>query len=1020
MPAIRLGFFTLDSNWLLSNVVIPIALILVAWLVIGDLARDPDSLPGIDTYWHVTLIDEAMDRVRSGEPVGPISETINAGRPYLYDTGTSYPQFVYWVSLPVALITGSAAVAYGLLMVTAIAVAQLSFYFGFRSRLGIIAAVVGAAAFAYAPFSLTAVAPEGRYPALLAVSTLPAILAGIISLLDRPSRVVWAITVLAVVLSSAFHAMIFYIGVIPIGFISFLYALNLRVGPKRYVFATSVIVIGVLVAWIALPDGIADLSSDGGLAGISVADTVGEGRAEAGLGNEIVPFSIRWNSFDTSQRLTNLNYAGVGMVLAMLLTVALARRRQVFIFAAGAILAYLLTTGTLTPLWDQLPLKTSLEPRRFLFPAYLAASLVIATGVSHWVRQIDSARSVKALALYGVPIVAVIGLILFDAIPMAKRIVPFPDRQRNEWTEAVNNADVDGRLFWNAGSGFATYYFGGRKTGIEVLGRSSRVDADSRSGWADSALNELALFNTRAVMTDEVTFPSLAVGLLEHGFVEERRWDSRVLLASPASSSLVMNQTVDVGLIGPAAINYWSKILTNTGNIVNPENISEELLSSFRLVVISAPRFSDVDPNEQVLLKYVNNGGRVIVEEPNLAGLGLFKTGFTTEDVPPEFEMPADDGPIDVLPFVAVDGGTFRGVSYQPVGELVLAGTTPEGETVPLIQKEARGEGFIYWVCCNIGNHVDGTGDKKMAAAIRHFFDEEIGGFRSIWPTEFDTEVERLGPSEYRFSYMAVEDTPVLISLGAGAYRSIELEDGQKVKLESVGRIMAAILPAGDHTVTIGTIGTPVSAPVALVWLVGLTMAGLILSVGWEPLGRPGGSYVDIASRAVSAAVDTVVRYFNPIWAGELRFDGGILRADTPLIKTQFEAVSSARDSLERYAPDSPSVALAVVIVEISAHEGGEVDFLIEDLVLHTATGASIKPTKMEGMGTDASPQYILTTAFGRPRTRLEGIVVVGKGESRIGYVLFELEELSDIRSLSIASVEDLKITFDSATVSHV
>jgi hypothetical protein len=151
---------TFRRGWLLSNFAIPFLLILALYFVLGDIVSKPNQLPGTDTYWHVTLIDEAYDRFKGDGQDGPISESINAGLPYLYDTDGTYPQFVYVTSLFVSLLTGNAGVTFGLMMFLASAVAQLSFYFGFRSRFGHVGAAIGAIAYAYAPFTLTNIAPQ--------------------------------------------------------------------------------------------------------------------------------------------------------------------------------------------------------------------------------------------------------------------------------------------------------------------------------------------------------------------------------------------------------------------------------------------------------------------------------------------------------------------------------------------------------------------------------------------------------------------------------------------------------------------------------------------------------------------------------------------------------------------------------------------------------------------------------------------------------------------------------------------
>jgi len=304
------------------------------WFTVGDLMANPDNIPGFDTYWHITLIDEASDRLLAGEAIGPISESLNAGRPYLYDTDATYPQFAYWVTALVGAFVSNSGMAYALVLFAALLVAQLSFYFGFRSSFGILAALIGAVAYGYAPFVMTNVAPQGRFPALLAVATLPAVIAGILSLLDRPSRGVWVLTILAVGLSVAFHAMVFYIAAIPIGIIALLFGVFSGLGPKRLAFAGSAVVVGILVVWVLLPDGISELSRSGGVAGVAARSSGSGIRAGTGSNAFIAPFSVRANSFDVSLRSFNENYAGIGIAIAAALTLALVRRKNVFIFSS--------------------------------------------------------------------------------------------------------------------------------------------------------------------------------------------------------------------------------------------------------------------------------------------------------------------------------------------------------------------------------------------------------------------------------------------------------------------------------------------------------------------------------------------------------------------------------------------------------------------------------------------------------------------------------------------------------------
>lgn len=1000
----RTGF---PRKWLLSNIAIPLVILVVTWMVLGDLMRNPDHLPGTDTYWHVTLIDEAIDRFKAGEPIGPISESINAGQPYLYDTDTTYPQFAYWVSIITGVLAGGAGTAYGFLLFAASLTAQLTFYFGFRSRFGQVGSVIGAMAFAYAPYTMTSVAPQGRFPALLAIATMPAILAGTMSLIDHPSRRIWVLTAVAVAFSAAFHAMVFYIAVIPIAIIGLIYGLTKKVSPARFGLVLSVAIAGVLLAWILLPDAIADPTQGGGVAQVAVTSAGPGVRATTGGDDVILPFSIRWNSFDVSLRPSNENYAGIGIVLAALIALVLGLRKQIVIFAFGAAVAYALATGTLTPLWERVPLAAQLEPRRFLFPAYLSAGLMIAAASGEWLRRIVTGRSIKVVAIYCIPLVAVIWLLAFDAVPMARRIAPKPDDTALEWSTAFKKADPDGRLFWNANADFAPYYFIGRETAEGTIGRLGTVDAAIRNGFIDTALAELALYNTRAILTDERAFLELADAAKSAGYEQVGRWKAQVLLTSDAPGSIFMNQTRDVGLIGVAANKYWSRIFPNSASIGNPAEIPWELLSSFKVLVLSAYQISDVEETEKVLLDYVNNGGFVIFGEPNGSGANLFGATSSIADVPRNFTVPGADGPVNVLPFT-IGGGRFAGVDYEEIGEIVLAGTTPTGETVPLIQRKKMGQGAIYWVCCNTGNHVvvfPGR-DHRLARVVRDYFESEAGEFGDVWPTEFDADVVQTGPSEFQISYTAESAVPVLISLESVHKRSFTLENGEDVEFSSIGRISSVVLPAGSHVATLGTDARPFSLPIVVIWVFGLAVAVAILSVGWQPLARDGAPYFEVALMALR-------RYLSPKWAGGVPIPVGVLMAQMPRIETKYEVLSTDSGTLQKFAPDASDDRLAIVSLEISASEQSTNGFSIDDLRLHTVDGREIKPMSNSGMDAPATIRSRLLSALDRRQPRLEGELALEKGQSISGFVLFSLKGNPEIRSLSTVSNPGERIEFD-------
>jgi hypothetical protein len=406
------------------GIAVILLIVLSTWYVMGDVVRDPSNLAGTDTYWHTTLIDEAVDRINRGDSVGPISESINAGTPYLYDTGSVYPEFSYWTAIVLALVVGSSSLAFAILMFSAVLLSQLTFFIGFKSRFGSVGAAIGAIAYGYAPFFLTNVGVQGRLPAVLAVSLLPLVLAALLNTLNHPTKKWWIAGLIATMLAVSFHPMVFYMAAVGMAMVAGLVVITARVSFKRIVIATALIVLGVSVSWIFLPDQLTSLSFNNGAVG-ALASADGAGlRANTGAESQIVPFSIRWNSFDVMLKEINENYAGIGLALAGLIAPVLVWRRNVFLFALSAVALYLLATGTLTPFWNMIPLSTALEPRRFLFPAYLVLALAIAAAISALITTLrwNLSKTVMIRSVLG--IIVILALLAFDIVPMSDRLSP--------------------------------------------------------------------------------------------------------------------------------------------------------------------------------------------------------------------------------------------------------------------------------------------------------------------------------------------------------------------------------------------------------------------------------------------------------------------------------------------------------------------------------------------------------------------------------------------------------------------
>jgi hypothetical protein len=992
---IALDFPELDPTWIMTNVVIPVVMLTILSIAIGDLIINPDHLPGTDTYFHVALIDEAQDRFRAGEPIGPVAEAIDGGRPYLYDTDNTYPQFSYVLSLIFGLVTRSAGATYGLMLFAGLAVAQLTFYFGFRSRFGIAGSLIGALAFVYSPYTLTSIDPQGRFPGLMAVTTMPAMMIGTLSIMDSPSRRKWFFTALAFGISAAFHAMVFYIAVVPLAVTSALYVITNKIAVSRSVLAVAAVFAGVLALWIFLPDSVADLTQRGGLVGIGSSSDGPGVRATTGATSKFLPFSIRWNSFDVAYRLTNENYAGVGILIASIVALVVARNRQVFVFGGGTAVAYLLATGSLTPLWDHLPLASQLEPRRFLFPAYLSASVVIAVGSGLLVTTLANQQSRINFAVSGITLVLIIGAVAYDAVPMVQRIAPKPPLSENYWSESLARVDTDGRLFWNAHRDFSPYYFVGRQSGIETVGRVGSVDAAVREGFVDTAMAELALYRIRSLISDDKSFRSLVAAAEREGFKKIGQWSNQVLLASEKPSSIIMDQSRDVALVGTAANLYWSRIFSNSVVIHDPDQIPKELLSSFKIIVMSAYRTTNNEVLEKALTEYMDEGGIVIFEEPNKSGENLFGAEHTIKDVPEVFAVNGIDGPVEVLPFT-ISGGRFAGNYYEDIGEVTLTGSTPEGEIIPLVQKRDVGRGAMYWVCCNIGNHtvVNPGKDFSMASVISKYFESEIGEFRSIWPTSFDADVEHLGPSEYEISYTAKSPIPVIISTRAINKRSLVLEDGTRIQIYPFGPVGSALMPSGTHVVSLETVAAPVTLSIAFIWIIGLAFGVTILWRGWRYLSFEGPSTFMLALIGLR-------RYVTPKWSGEIPTARGTLLFRPPVLVPSYEELAITSGVLQVFTPIDGEYELAVLYVELKSPENKAQNISASDIWVHTDVGEALIP--MDGVQiVEKLGRSSWISSLERRHSLLNGELDVEAEVPVSGFVVFAKPAKSEIVGVSL------------------
>ncbi len=927
-------FFITNKKSILVVLLLSLSLV---WMM-GDVILDPANIPGTDTYFHITLIDEARDRILAGQPIGPISESINGGRAYLYGTDSTYPQFGYWVAVIVALAVGSSELSFTLLMFAALLTAQLTFFLGFKSRFGVVPAAYGAVAFGYAPFLMTNVLPQGRFPAVLAVALLPLIMSAVLRILESPGKKWWAVGLIATAVSVAFHPMVFYMAAIGLAAIGAAYVAAVKTSLNRILLASSMIVLGVLVAWLMLPSGLNSLSLNNGAASTIVGSGGPGVRATTGGHAVIVPFSIRWNSFDVRLRSFNENYAGLGLALAGLTSLVFAWRKKVALFAVAAIFLYLLASGTATPLWNMIPLASVLEPRRFLFPAYLAVGLVIGSGVSVLIAQmhIVATRRVRLQTVFALVLIA--ALMAFDAIPMAGRIAPDERDLERLWVDTIADKSNGGRAFWQAYKDFSPYYFFSQKAGVETIGRMSDVDRAIRQGFPETALEQIALLDVRIVLTEQIVFEGLVDQLVAHGFTEDMKQDTQLLLTSDKPSVRVMTASRNVGLVGVAAELYWSRIIPNSIPIGNLSDAPTGLTDTLDAIVMSAYSAAEGSDIESLLIDYVNGGGTVIIGEPNRSGDDLFGVDGVRREVPAVLSVESASGPVQTQPF-EINGRPFFGIFYDDAGETVLAGTDESGNEIPIIQKRSLGEGAIYWVCCNIGNHiVENPGeDFELAYTLRSFFENEIGGYGDIWPRPFGTELTVNGPSDFEFTYRSDEPTLAVISARPLSQRRVLVDGQEEAEILPYGPVFAIELPAGEHRVSVTTSANPVTPGALGLWVLAVATTVYLLRNLWLWLAIP-----PLPSVGLRYAIRRWIS--EPPFVREFSISAGVLRVCEPRTGRRFD-VKAPDGKFRRFEPSGDEMLIALVFVEFSAPAGEGIEFDFDRLILSSAEGREFHAT---------------------------------------------------------------------------
>ena len=866
-PAVLRGFL-IEKRKGLIDVGAIVAIAIVVLLVFMPILADTDNPPGVDIYYHLTHLDYMADEVRQGNGIPTWSPVLGLGYKYFINTGGTYPTGLYFLNLPLHLVTDDAGLTYVTSLALIFFMMGSGFYLGFRSRFGRPAAFLGAFVAMYGPYNFTAIEPQGRWPALMALAFLPAFFAAYMNLLDRPSRASFAVAAVTSGLALIVHPLVLYTALVGVGVYTVVWGMWQRIPIRRLVIAAASVVVGALIFWVFIPTGLTAhfFSSLLGQVGSTVGDLGSDiGGKAAAIGADARPaFALTTDSFTLGLRGTNENYAGLWPLVVTLLIPVLHPRRATFALAAVCLVLYAFALGNAGPFYSALPFIEGIAPRRFLHTVYLFQGLLVATALAPWLEQVrrirwsdhlravgtrlrgrryivhrpgPSARlaSTVATALPIVGIIATVVLLLLDALPMRATLMPWArDRWRDE-AQVIQDVSTGGRLMWQATRDFSPMFHAYSVAGVSTIWSNGEIDRSSLEGFPEWGVSIMALQDVRFANTDEGRVPAMADELRKQGFNEVARSGAAVLLHNPRPPTPLQRPSRPVLLAGFSASTYWPMILpTSVGAGYDLAGLDPDYLRHFDAIVIGAYTAPDLARAEAVLSDFVDAGGIVFVEEGGLDGPNLWNIESERREVPRNLEVVLPSGGTLRLEDFSIGGGPFIGQFYPGGGTPVLEATDLNtGDTVALIRELRIGKGAVYHVCCNIGNHTYTTRDGGAVDLLRAFVDERIGLPESLWPEPFETENATLEDRSIRFSYTSDEQTAVVVSLRPDPAWTATV-DGEQTPLAGYGPVAIIDLPEGEHSVAL-----TYSHPLASGLNIAVNAGGLIaLAVILGPLWR--------------------------------------------------------------------------------------------------------------------------------------------------------------------------------------
>lgn len=787
--------------WFWISVAIGLACTYVAWPI---LAAPNAYYPfGIDPMGHLTKGVLLAQRWSQGSFSDWCYEW------YMGSTLSQYyPPLSNWVCGFIQLLSSNVLVtfkvfSFACLFVAGLSAARLTQRLGGNFWASLIAGVL----YPTANYTLFTVLVEGTLGRTLGMPFFPLLLLACLDVVEKRNLGSWSRTAFYAFVLSLSHAMQAYHLFLFIAIFVLIWALRYKDSLRRIFLVGEASVIGVLLSAFWFIPGLAQLEMPG--VPYSRPEVVGEKTADL------------WNLLSLQSQTGNtVMYVLAGLGIFVLWR-KYRRGLDAAAFSISMVFVGSLIYGSHNPVYRILPLTQNLIPVRFtnavVLPAAVLAGLFTGFCVD-WVTPRAKRFGAKGMIAVGVAVAAIV----WAANATTNRDLPIPAPSYYGWLQTlIDEIPRQGPSPFDSGRvaeelpqmGGEAAFFPVQKgfnltVGWNVEGTPHVYTLQDHNvaynrGLPEYVLRNWSLWNVRAALVDRDTHSGMEEFLRSNDWrlVDAER--GVALLVSPDRPSYFYELGSDVLVIGRSSFCVACLFPSVTqGREADPLKYDEHYVDLFRCIVLYDLPPVDTKALESRIIHWVNEGKRVVLDLsfsdsiPEILGVQVRQVEFSgpVTVAPTEAGTGYLDSPQDLV----LDPG--RGAVYMDLDKTLLQVPTPQGPaSLCGIRQLDRGD--VYFV----GAHLPRLVSPGSIAEARRIWAQLLGTDPSGSVPEakpFPVQDVSWSSRGASFTYATTEQKPLIISITYSP-RWVARVDGEPIKVYNHENLVALVLPAGAHQVTL-------------------------------------------------------------------------------------------------------------------------------------------------------------------------------------------------------------------------